>query len=290
MTVRRLASVVAGCAGLVLAAGPAVSGGDTTPPVLRSPVKASFLVGSQLGAGVLPSCGDDPGNVWAWVGVRFAWRATDTSPVTYSLVQNTGRDGPSDVFVDSTQKSYANAAGGYNGSQDCGGGSPSVYEWNLTASDASGNGTTNNVYGGRFRLSQDNNLTDNDRFAPSAVITYKGAWSTANCACWSQGTTHKTTAAKAAARITFDPSNIIGIAPLYPMHVGLVMHTGPNRGKFAVFVNGVRTATVDTRAAADRARVVVWQTSLKEEGGVIRIVNLATQGRPRIDLDAVVTN
>lgn len=290
MTPMRLAFALTTCAAMVAVSGPAVSGPDTTPPDLRSPVKSSFTVGGQLTAGVLPSCGDLPGNVWVSVAEKFRWRAVDSSPVTYTLVQNTGRDGPSEVFVDSTQTSYGSPFAGYNGSQDCGGGNPSIYEWNLTATDASGNETTNNIYGGRFRLTQDNNLADNDFYAPRAVIHYRGSWSEATCQCWSQGTVHKTSEAKAAARITFDPSSIIGIAPLYPMHVGLVMHTGPGRGKFAVFVDGVRKATVDTGADSNRPRVVVWQTSVKQEGSVIRVVNLATAGRPRIDLDAVVTN
>jgi hypothetical protein len=36
--------------------------------------------------------------------------------------------------------------------------------------------------------------------------------------------------------------------------------------------------------------MIVWQTAFRDFGHTIRVVNLATPGRPRIDLDAVLTN
>jgi hypothetical protein len=73
------------------------------------------------------------------------------------------------------------------------------------------------------------------------------------------------------------------------MHVGLIMHTGPDRGKVKVYVNGTLQATVDTYATTSRPRVMVWQT-IAAAGSTVKIVNAATPGRTRIDLDAIVTN
>jgi hypothetical protein len=166
-----------------------------------------------------------------------------------------------------------------------------VYEWNLTASDAAGNSTTKNIYGGRMRLTQNNNLADQSHYAPRAIISYTGSWQLASCKCWSQGGTHKTQALGAAAEIRFDDNEgYATLAPTYPMHVGLVMHKGPDRGKFKVYVNGVLKGTIDTYAAVSKPRVVVWQVALPQRGSVVKIVNQATAGRSRIDLDAVITN
>jgi hypothetical protein len=60
-----------------------------------------------------------------------------------------------------------------------------------------------------------------------------------------------------------------------------------------VYVDGVLKGTVDTYAATSQPRMVVWQTAVGGVGAsnpTIKIVNLATPGRPRIDLDAVLTN
>jgi hypothetical protein len=292
MTFRAQLVAVAGAVAL-LAVGTsttASSAPDVTPPTLNAPVKASFTVGGQLSAGTHPDCYSDPNEVWAYLPATFKWTGSDASGyVRYSLVQNTGAVGPEDVFTNSTQTSYS---GGYsdNSSQDCGGGNWTVYQWDLSASDAAGNTTTKQVYGGRMRLTQDNSLADHDNYAPAAVVSYAGSWQLASCACWSQQGVHKTTAAGASATIGFNDSGpFTTTAPTYPMHVGLIMHTGPDRGKFKVYVAGVLKATVDTYAASSKPRVMVWQTSLAQKS-TIKVVNVGTAGRARIDLDAVVTN
>jgi hypothetical protein len=261
---------------------------DTTPPTLNAPIKASFTVGGQLTLGYHPDCSSDPDEVWADLPATFKWRGTDNAgAVRYTLEQNTGVNGQEEVFTGSTQTTYHTSSD--NSSQACGGGNHTVYEWNLTATDTAGNSTTKNVYGGRMRLTQDHNLVDHDDYAPAAIISYAGTWQLASCQCWSQGGVHKIQAKGASAQIRFDDTEGFG-HPQYPMHVGLIMHTGPDRGKFQVYLNGVLKGTVDTFARVSKPRVMVWQISVPEEGSVIKIVNQATAGRPRIDLDAVVTN
>ena len=70
--------------------------------------------------------------------------------------------------------------------------------------------------------------------------------------------------------------------------VALVMERAPDRGKARVLVDGVRVATIDTRAASKIHRSVVWTGTL-QGAQTLSVVNLATSGRPRIDVDAVMS-
>jgi hypothetical protein len=269
-------------------AAPAQSASDVTPPTLTSPVKASFIVGSQIPLGQVPDCSEEPTDLRLSVPVIFRWNGTDDSGVvSYSLVQNTGVAGPEDVFVNSAQRSYIGM--GTNRDQFCGGGNPSVYQWDLTAEDPSGNAVTNQVFGGRITLTQDNNATDEAQYATRPIIGYTPGWSTAHCACWSGGTVHKTRSRDASASIEFSDV-VVFPSDTERAHVALVAHTGPNRGKFRVTVNAHRRAVVDTYSATNRPRVVVWQGVIKDTSVVLRIHNLATPERPRIDIDAILTN
>lgn len=132
-------------------------------------------------------------------------------------------------------------------------------------------------------------------YATQPQIDYNGRWQLATCKCWSQGGVHKTTARGAAATITVDLPHTqypTGSMNAYS-HAGLVMHKGPDRGKFKVYLNGVLKGTVDTYAATNQPRTVVWQTAVdgRYSGtATIKVVNQATSGRSRIDLDAVLTN
>jgi hypothetical protein len=269
------------------AAGPAESAPDTTPPTLTSPIKASFVVGAQIPLGQV-SCSGEPADLRLFVPEIFRWSGTDDSGgVSYSLVQNTGIAGPEDVFVDSAQRSYIGAGTNYD--QFCGGGNPSVYQWDLTAEDPSGNAVTNQVFGGRITLTQDDNATDGAEYATRPIIGYTPGWSIAHCTCWSGGTVHKTTSKDASATIEFSDV-VVFPSDTERAHVALVAHTGPNRGKFKVTVNGHKRAVVDTFSAHNRPRVVVWQGVIKNTDARLRIFNLATPGRPRIDIDAILTN
>jgi hypothetical protein len=49
-------------------------------------------------------------------------------------------------------------------------------------------------------------------------------------------------------------------------------------------------ANIDTFAAVNTNRVVVFQRMMPAGTHTVTIVNQATGGRPRIDLDAVMTN
>jgi hypothetical protein len=69
------------------------------------------------------------------------------------------------------------------------------------------------------------------------------------------------------------------------------METAPDRGKAQILVDGDVVATVDTYAPSPEHRVLVWVGSIDTtRESTVSIVNLATPGRPRIDVDAFVVS
>jgi hypothetical protein len=279
------ASAALACLCLTVVPTTAHSAGDTTPPTLRTPIKTSFTVGGQISVGNDPDCSDThvPGVVWVMTTQIFAWRGSDDSgSVRYGVVENPKGEESYDVVTDSTQTSYDPLT--TNANQECGGGSWMPASWDVTATDPAGNATTHRVSGGLFQLTQDTNDTDDSFYAIQPVITYTGPWGRSSCACWSDGSTHRTSAVDASARI------VMRVPAGKVSHLGLVMVKAPNRGSFALYLDGVRTATVNTFAATNKPRSIVWQSSIPAGLHRVRIINLATAGHPRIDLDAVLTN
>ncbi len=100
-------------------------------------------------------------------------------------------------------------------------------DWEITATDAAGNAATNNVRGGLFTFTQENGRYDDSFYAAKTRISYTAGWMTAHCACWSDRGVRKTVRRGAAATLSLYESR-----DGQPTHVGLVMHTGPDRGKF----------------------------------------------------------
>ena len=52
-------------------------------------------------------------------------------------------------------------------------------------------------------------------------------------------------------------------------------------------MDGTLKATVNTNSATNRSRIIVWQASIPSGTHKVKVVNSATKGHPRIDLDAV---
>ncbi|MCB0906090.1 MAG: hypothetical protein KDB63_03100 [Nocardioidaceae bacterium] len=277
-------------AGVLLVAGamgvaPAQAAVDA-PPALTTPAASSFLVGSRVSVDTPVPCDDawQPGQGKVWVTVQqvLSWSGSDdTGPVSYSWVENTKGWGPGAEGASSPATRLVRATTDAN--QECGGGSWMPSDWDITATDASGQAITNNVGGGLFSFTQNNNATDDSHYAAGAVIDYSAGWATATCGCWSDGSVTTTSEKGATATITFAGGRSSDL------HVGLVMHRGPARGRFRVLVNGTRVATVNTHAPTNQPRMVVWQRAIKVTD-TVTIVNLASRGHGRIDLDGVLTN
>ncbi len=70
--------------------------------------------------------------------------------------------------------------------------------------------------------------------------------------------------------------------------VALVMEMAANRGSADVYLDGVKKATISTYSATTTHRSVVWE-SLVSTGTfhIIKVVNKASAGHSRIDVDAL---
>jgi hypothetical protein len=274
-----------GAIGLAAAATVAMAGQlpahaalDNTPPVLHTPLKARFIVGTQL-------------DQWTTDGYYFynvpqaiEWSGSDDSGQLYYVVWEHPLGSDPTELTDFTQDtSFTVSSSDYD--DQFGGGSFATGSWSVAAHDFNGNSVEHAVYGARLTVTQDDGSQTREHTTSDVAIDYTGAWQTASCACFAAGTTHKTTEADAAALVHVSVPSSEGVRK-----VALVMEKAPGRGKARIWVDGSLVKTIDTYAATAHHQVIVWQGALATGDHLIQVVNAATPGRPRIDLDAVVVN
>jgi hypothetical protein len=107
-------------------------------------------------------------------------------------------------------------------------------------------------------------------------VSYFGAWSVSTCKCAIEGTTHYSTQKNAS--FSFRVSGAFGLA----------MSKAPNRGSAAIYVDGTKTAVINTYASTAINATFVYSVALKGKAThTVSVVNLATAGHPRIDVDAI---
>lgn len=113
----------------------------------------------------------------------------------------------------------------------------------------------------------------------NASIRYSGSWSTVSDTTAWGGVLKRSSKAGAKASLTFTGRSVAWVA-----------RTGPDRGKAVVYVNGAKVATVDLYASTAGTQRVVWvgswTTSVSRK---VTIKVLGTSGRPRVEVDALVT-
>lgn len=230
---------------------------DTTPPVWRKlpttsvPVGASLWQVSDVCAGVTYS-----------IKATIDFQAADPeSGIAYYEWES------SDGWAGETVQPRIVGAIAQSGDHACGGGANVVDIW---ATNNAGLISPFFTWNGERRLSV--------REDTSPEVAYTGAWSASNCACFVGGTVRKTTAANSAATLTHSFPTAQALA--------LVMSKAPDRGQAKILVDGVQVATVDTYAPSAVNGTVVWRTTLTPGRHVIKVVNLGTPGRSRIDVDA----
>jgi hypothetical protein len=113
----------------------------------------------------------------------------------------------------------------------------------------------------------------------SAAIRYVGTWTSTHSSVYWGGAAKRSSAAGARALITFTGRSIAWVA-----------RKGPSYGKAAIYVNGVKVATVDLYATSYQSQRVVWAANWSTAASrTITIRVSGTTGRPRVDLDALVT-
>jgi hypothetical protein len=262
-------------------ASSAVAAVDQTPPVLTVGVKPAFVVGSQVS--VSPFCINDPEAFpvdcpyASDIAQLVTWSATDDVGVcSYDLIRVFAGVEPEPVFLFSQETQYLALDSDYNG--DFGGGSTLPVGFLVTARDCTGNATTKVVVD-RPVVTQE---TGQSATGPEQVLTYTGNWATTFCSCFLWEGTRRTSAP--GARVSFTRTYDEGD------HVALVMATGPLRGRAGIRIDGRWVKTVDTFASVNTNRIVVFERLMSAGEHTITIVNHATPGRPRIDLDAIITN
>jgi hypothetical protein len=259
---------------LVGVAPSASAGDDTTKPLLVLPHKGSFLQGGTIGP-MLPV--EDYGLTSTYdIPMYVRWRALDESGICGYKVADVAADyRPRWRLIPfQSEPSYSWMDDDYVDQQ--GGGTFNVPGYDVRAYDCAGNYRTKYVSGGPI-VWQD---TGESYGYGELAITYSGTWGVSNCTCWSGGTAHRTSEEGASA--TFE-------VPSGP--TALVMETAPDRGEFELWIDGQYRRTVNTYAVDKQHRTIVWAGKVKGPGvHTIRIVNVASAGHPRIDLDAVLTH
>lgn len=275
--VTALAAVGAGVLIAVPNVGSASTAADTTPPALTLQ-PAGFVQGGILGPSSPQSAGD--ASIFTFdIPMFITWRGSDASGICGYDVHTVNAGGFDQTVLAGTRRTrYDGSASDYNG--DFGGGQSVVDTWAVVARDCAGNTTRRNTGIGP-------QVTQEDGATPSGFgvsVTYAGTWGTSSCTCWSHGAVRRTTQKGASASITFSTRGA-------NRPVALVMEKAPNRGKFTLVIDGVNRGTVDTFSSVATHRVIVWSGRVPRAGNhVVKIVNQATAGRPRIDFDAVLTN
>ncbi|MEO8225720.1 MAG: hypothetical protein ABI661_13020 [Gammaproteobacteria bacterium] len=252
------------------AAAPAA---DHTRPTLTVPRAASFVVGKAIG----DSTGPDGASPQTYpIAQRVSWQASDASGICGYKISEVYAGSPPEVVADTRRTTFSRATTDYDDQQ--GGGSFKVESWRITARDCAGNTTSRQTLVTPV-------VTQEDGWTygyPGVTIAYRGSWAVARCSCFSGDQAEYTSAPGALALISRTWSA--------GAHVALVVEKAPNRGQFTVSVDGVPRATIDSYAAAPTHRMVVWESVMPVGKHTVQLKNLATPGRPRIDLDAVLSN
>jgi hypothetical protein len=111
--------------------------------------------------------------------------------------------------------------------------------------------------------------------------TLGSGWSRTTCACAIGGSMLRTSTKNVSLTIKASGAG---------KHLAVVMAKGPARGKAAIYYDGAYVKTIDTYASVNTNRVVMWDKAMSGTSThTVKVVNLATSGRPRIDVDALLS-
>jgi hypothetical protein len=264
----------------------ALSACDTTPPTFTVRPHAGFAVGTQLGTSDLTN-DDHEDDFTTPVYRHLYWGATDAPgcEIHYDVERVFAGSEPELILENSTVTDLVAWHQDYNG--DYGGGSFQIMHWNVIAHDCSGNTKVAEV-------------PAPDSPAPTTVVWqetgqngewgvvdephpvgWTGTWRTSRGA-WASGAEMEYTT-QAGASVSFEHQFAAD------QHIGLVMSKGPGRGSADVYVDDVKVGTVDTFAPANDNRRIVFDHKMTAGTHTVEVVNLATPGHPRIDIDAFLT-
>jgi hypothetical protein len=245
---------------------------DMKPPTLTVPVRPSFVVGSVV---------DDYPIDQYWYARNIAqlikWSATDNVGVcSYDLYDVPAGDEPGPILEYSQETQYTYPAG-TDYDDDFGGGSQTIDGFQVTARDCTGNETTKVMSEHIFVFQEDGIAATSYQWVQP--ITYSGAWGQSNCGCFLAD--HTAFTKKSGASVKFTRTYEKGD------QVALVMAKGPGRGRASIRLDGKWLMNIDTFASVNTNRVVVFARGMRAGVHTLTVVNQATPGRQRIDLDAI---
>jgi beta-N-acetylhexosaminidase len=192
--------------------------------------------------------------------VRTYWSATDSNGVVAYKLERMVNGGS--WTVQSPPGSTATAI-----SQSLNFGS--TYRYRVQGTDRAGN-TSGWVYGAYFKPL----LTEQS----VSAVSHTGTWTTVSNSYASGGSLTYSTTSAASATFTFTGDGVSWVA-----------YRGPNRGSAAIYLDDVYSVTVNLYSANYYAKQIVYAANWGGNGThTIKIVNLASPGHPRIDVDAFV--
>lgn len=244
---------------------------DTRPPQLTTPAFARFTVGQQVSDNDYPA-----------VNERLRWTASDSGSGLASVA----------VLLKYTQNTTDNydllyqglgsqtAVTGYSRTETCTG--FIGLGWEVRATDNAGNSRVRFVEGTPQVVDQNGISFFADEAYREFDVARKGTWGTSSFTGWYRDTTWRTI--DPGARVSYTRTYIKG------QHFALIMAKGPDRGSAAVLIDGVLDETVNTYSATRQHRMLVYEAWMPEGEHTVRVVNRATAGHPRIDIDAVMYN
>lgn len=256
----------------------ASTGCDTTPPTFTGQLEASFVIGAQIERS--DSEGDEEAYTWD-IPRRLSWQAADDDAdcqLTYDLYRVYAGAEPALLLDETDVTQFDLLTNDYDGT--FGGGSGATSGWNVVAHDCAGN-ARESPYPRGSKVWQEDGFAPFPPHFPEPTVEYTGAW-TNQTGPWASGGRQRFTS-EVGASVSFATEFIAH------QHVGLVMAKGPGRGSAEIRVDGVAVGTVNTYAPVNDNRRVVFDQRMDAGVHTIEIVNLATAGHPRIDVDAFLT-
>lgn len=249
-----------------------LSGCDVTAPRF-----IRFNYGFVVGTDIPASDPDDPAARYTrFIPSRISWAATDDDggcPLTYD-VYAVASDG-SEVL---TEDDLAGTASGFVSTDfhgDVLDGHPTLKAWRIEARDCAGN-VREMVRQVQMAVYQE------DGRGPTRVgqelIERSGTW-TAEADPLASGGRREYTSEQGA-WVSFSMDFV------QAQNVAVVMPVGPGRGWATIHVDDVHVATIDTNAPSDANGHIVFNRRMPNGTHTIRVENAASDGHPRIDIDA----
>jgi hypothetical protein len=264
---RALTALLGLAAALSLLAAPAQAA-DTSAPTLSLPPMSSFVVGQQVADPVADPDGGAGLYFYNGGGKRqYKWTASDSSGICRYSVDELYIEGWTEGVVDYSTHA---TTGQYTFTTDGWGRSGDLFGIRVNAYDCAGNKRSVERPSALIQMEKD--------YGP----TLSTGWARTSCTCAMGDSMLRTSTYKASL------STVVNGAGTNK-HVALIMAKGPARGKASIYFDGVYVKTIDTYATVNTNRVVMWDKALTGSANhTIKVVNLATSGRPRIDIDAYV--